>query len=79
MAITGKILVAGQKPSKEEMARIRAELAEARKRPIVFDEDCPELTPQQLAEFHPVGMTWEERNKSMAERRSKSSRLTSIR
>jgi hypothetical protein len=31
-----------------------AELNEAAKRPITFDEDCPELTDEQLAEFRPV-------------------------
>jgi uncharacterized protein (DUF4415 family) len=41
----------GQKPSKEEMARIRRELREAAKYPIVYDEDCPELSPQALKEF----------------------------
>jgi hypothetical protein len=29
-------------------------LEEAEKRPQVYDDDCPKLTPQQLAEFRPV-------------------------
>ena len=31
----------GQKPTEEQLR----EVAEAKKRPIVFDEDLPELTP----------------------------------
>ena len=43
----------GQKPTPEQIARIR----EAAKRPIVFDEDCPPSTPEQLKQFkrvHPL-------------------------
>jgi len=29
-------------------------LKEAEAAPIVFDEDCPELTEEQLSEFHRV-------------------------
>jgi hypothetical protein len=44
----------------------RAEIREAEKHPIVFDEDCPELTDEQLAEFKPANFsTWEERNAAM--------------
>ncbi|MDR3123738.1 MAG: BrnA antitoxin family protein [Treponema sp.] len=42
---------AGQKPGKEEMARIRRELREAKKHPIVYTEDSPESTPEALKEF----------------------------
>jgi uncharacterized protein (DUF4415 family) len=42
---------AGQKPGKEEMTRIRRELREAAKYPIVYTEDCPESTPEALKEF----------------------------
>ena len=43
-----------------------AMLEEAEKRPIVYDEDCPKLTPEQLAQFRPVHYdTMEERNKVM--------------
>jgi hypothetical protein len=43
-----------------------AELREAEKHPIVFDEDCPELTDEQLAEFRPANFaTWEERAAAM--------------
>jgi hypothetical protein len=40
----------GQKPSKEEMKRIRAEIKEAEKHPINL-ADCPELPPEALKEF----------------------------
>lgn len=39
-----------QKPTPEQIARIR----EAAKHPIVFDEDCPEMTEEQLRQFKPV-------------------------
>ncbi|MDR1030365.1 MAG: BrnA antitoxin family protein [Treponema sp.] len=42
---------AGQKPSNAEMTRIRKELGEAKKYPIVFTEDCPESSPEALQEF----------------------------
>jgi hypothetical protein len=46
-----------------------AELAEARKRPVLYDEDSPRLTPEQLAEFAPVnGLTLEERSCHVAQR-----------
>ncbi|GHU24264.1 hypothetical protein FACS1894172_10530 [Spirochaetia bacterium] len=42
-----------------------AELDALKDRPICFDEDCPELTDEQLAEFMPVNGTWEERAERM--------------
>ncbi|GHT62881.1 hypothetical protein FACS1894109_21730 [Spirochaetia bacterium] len=43
-----------------------AMLEEAEKRPQVYDDDCPKLTPQQLAEFHPVHFdSMEERARAM--------------
>ncbi len=39
-----------QKPTPEQIAEIR----EAAKRPIVFDEDCPPMTEEQLKQFKPV-------------------------
>ena len=30
------------------------ELAEARKRPVTFDDDCPETTPEQAVRFRRV-------------------------
>jgi hypothetical protein len=50
MAIIKSTAKAGQGPSEEERARIRAELAEARKYPINLD-DCPELSSEALKEF----------------------------
>jgi uncharacterized protein (DUF4415 family) len=37
----------GQKPTKEQLKRIR----EISKKPIHYTEDCPESTPEALAEF----------------------------
>lgn len=37
----------GQKPTPEQIERIRA----LKNRPIVFDEDCPELTDKELKQF----------------------------
>jgi len=51
MAITIPTAKVGQKPSKEEMKRIRAELREASKRPVAYDPDCPPSTPEALREF----------------------------
>ena len=42
-----------------------AELDALADRPIFYDEDCPELTDEQLAEFMPVNGTWEERAQRM--------------
>ena len=44
MTITVK---ARQKPTKEQIKRILA----ATKAPIIYTQDCPESTPQALAEF----------------------------
>ena len=40
----------GTKPTPEQIAKIRA----AAKRPIVYDEDSPKLTPEQLKRFRRV-------------------------
>jgi uncharacterized protein (DUF4415 family) len=40
-------LKAGDKPTKEQIKRIR----KAAKQPVTFDEDSPESTPEQLALF----------------------------
>ncbi|MDR1998164.1 MAG: BrnA antitoxin family protein [Candidatus Margulisbacteria bacterium] len=45
--IVRSILRAGDRPTLAQLKRIR----EAAKHPIVFDEDCPELTDEELAEF----------------------------
>ncbi|GHV82731.1 hypothetical protein AGMMS50212_00710 [Spirochaetia bacterium] len=50
MAIIKSTVKVGQKPSKEEWKRIKAEIKEAAKYPINLD-DCPELSPDALKEF----------------------------
>ena len=45
-----------QKPTPEQIAEIR----EAAKRPIVFDDDCPEMTDEQLKQFRRVHPRLEE-------------------
>jgi len=47
MAMTTITVRAGQKPTKEQIKRIR----EAAKAPIVFTPDCPDSSPKALAEF----------------------------
>ena len=47
MAMTTITVRAGQKPTKEQIKRIRA----AAKAPINYTPDCPESTPEALAEF----------------------------
>ena len=37
----------GQKPTKEQLK----EVEEAKKSPITFDEDCPELSPNMMKAF----------------------------
>jgi len=41
----------GQKPTKDERKRIKAEIREAKKKPPAYDPDCPPSTPEALAEF----------------------------
>ena len=50
MALVTSRLKAGSIPSDEVLARIK----EATHYPIAFDEDCPELTDEQLREFRPA-------------------------
>ena len=45
-----RIIYKGQKPTPEQIEEIRA----LKNRPIVFDEDCPELTDEELKEFRRV-------------------------
>ena len=40
-------LRSNRKPTAKELK----EVEEASQKPVTFDEDCPELTPQQLSEF----------------------------
>jgi uncharacterized protein (DUF4415 family) len=41
----------GQKPTKDERKRMKAEIRAARKLPPVYDPDCPPSSPEALAEF----------------------------
>ena len=50
----------GQKPTPEQIARIR----EAAKRPIVFDEDCPPMTEEQLKQCKRVNPSRKDRTAS---------------
>jgi hypothetical protein len=62
MALVRHTHTAGSELSPEQVA----ELDEAAKRPIVYDEDCPQLTDEQLAEFRPVNFSsMEERAEHM--------------
>ncbi|GHV72946.1 hypothetical protein AGMMS49940_02480 [Spirochaetia bacterium] len=62
MALVRHTHTAGSELTTEQKAR----LDEAAKRPINYTKDCPQLTDEQLAEFHPAnGMTWEERARAM--------------
>ena len=45
-----RIIYEGQQPTPEQIERLRA----LKNRPIVFDEDCPELTEEQLRQFKRV-------------------------
>jgi uncharacterized protein (DUF4415 family) len=51
MALIEKTIKVGQKPTKEELKRIRQESREAAKHPITYDREFPESTPEALAEF----------------------------
>jgi hypothetical protein len=68
MEIVRCSLELGKELTSEEHAAIAARIEAAGKRPYIDDPDCPLLTEEQLAEFHPVnGMTWEERNRLIKE------------
>lgn len=41
------VISKGQKPTKEQLR----EIAEAKRHPVMFDEDCPELSPAMYKEF----------------------------
>lgn len=47
MAIVTSVLYGNEKPTKEQIEEVR----QAAKKPIVYDEDCPPLTKEQLKEF----------------------------
>ena len=67
-------LKAGQKPTKEELARAAREYEEALKHEPVFDDDSPESTPEILSEF--ASMARALRHKQRNAKRSISVRLS---
>jgi uncharacterized protein (DUF4415 family) len=69
LAIIQSTVKVGQKPSKEEMKWIKAELKNAAKHPLNL-EACPELPPEALQEFAQLAV---ERN------RQKKKRMVTIR
>ena len=69
MAIIRSTVKVGQKPTEKELKRIKAEIAEAKKHPIVYTDNCPKLTEEQIAEFRPANYAiWEERAQAMREK-----------
>jgi hypothetical protein len=67
MALVRHTHTAGSGLTPEQLAEIK----EAEKYPITFDEDCPELTDEQLAEFRPVNFSsMEERARAMRDRQA---------
>jgi len=58
----------GKELTPDEHALMAARLEAASKLPYVHDPDCPLLTPEQLAEFRPVGFaSMEARAQAMRE------------
>ncbi|MBQ6006619.1 MAG: hypothetical protein IJT57_04290 [Selenomonadaceae bacterium] len=50
--IVQRVIYKGQKPTPEQIERLRALKAE--NRPIVYDDEFPELTDEELKEFRRV-------------------------
>ena len=50
--IVRRVIYEGQKPTPEQIERLRALKAE--NRPILYDDEFPELTDEELAEFKRV-------------------------
>ena len=66
MGIVHYTLEVGKELTSEEREAARRRIEAASKHPYVYDPDCPLLTPEQLAEFHPVNFaTMEERAEAM--------------
>ena len=63
-------------PDAKLTREMKRELKEAAKKPIVYDEDCPELTEEELAEFARVAKQQRaERKKKVIALRVKSTTL----
>ena len=58
MGITRSTVRVGQKPTKEQLKQIK----EIAKKPIHYTEDCPESTPEALAEFAALARARRKRN-----------------
>lgn len=63
MAIVRKIIYEGMKPTPEQIR----EVEEAYKRPIVYDEDCPEESYEYMAEMLEKSKAWREERKRKRE------------
>jgi hypothetical protein len=62
MTIVTSTLKAGEKPTPKQIEMVRR----AARLPVTFDEDCPELTDKELAEFRRVADTTPEERKQIA-------------
>ena len=72
MAIINYTFEPGDKPTKAQIKEIK----QAAKKPIVYDEDCPKLTDEQLAEFARIAkIQRDERKKKVIALRVKNSTL----
>ena len=60
--IVRRTLSKDQKPTPEQVAQIR----EAMRHPITFDEDCPDLTPETYAAFQKAVVERNRRNQAKA-------------
>ena len=63
MGITRSTVRVGQKPTKEQLKQIR----EIAKKPIHYTEDCPESTPEALAEFAAMARARNQRKQEKTE------------
>jgi uncharacterized protein (DUF4415 family) len=57
MAMVREILKIGQKPTKRQIEEVR----KAARQPIVYTEEAPKLTPEELAEFRKANAEGRER------------------
>jgi uncharacterized protein (DUF4415 family) len=57
MAVVRETLMDGQEPTEKQVEEVR----EAARRPVVYTEEAPKLTPEELAEFRKVNADGRER------------------